>query len=104
MYVLHGCDNRKCVRPDQDRLGQDHLFLGTHADNMADMRKKKRYRVPGFRGEKHSMAKLTEAQIKEIRRRYANREANQNELAAEYNTSQANISLIVLRKHWGWLK
>jgi transcriptional regulator len=50
------------------------------------------------------MAKLTEAKIKEIRRRYANREANQNELAAEYNTSQANISLIVLRKHWGWLK
>ena len=35
LYVLHHCDNRLCINP-------DHLFLGTHADNVSDKMKKGR--------------------------------------------------------------
>src|SRR5258707_545503 len=36
LWVLHRCDNRKCVRP-------DHLFLGTAEDNTQDSIAKGRY-------------------------------------------------------------
>jgi len=58
MHVLHRCDNPPCTNP-------EHLFLGTHADNMADAARKGLLDGPPARGQK-----LTIAQAREIRRLY----------------------------------
>lgn len=48
MFLCHHCDNRKCVRP-------DHIFVGTDADNKADMYAKGRHP----HGETHWKSKVT---------------------------------------------
>lgn len=94
LMVCHSCDNRACVNP-------AHLWLGTNAENMADMARKGRRRgIAGTSGENCGAAKLTESQVREIRRRYAAGGVSQRQLGAEYGVSQMPISYIVRRVTW----
>jgi hypothetical protein len=89
MHVCHHCDNRACVNP-------EHLFLGTPASNVADMIGKGRKK----HGEQTAASKLTDADVIEIRRRYAERGETQSALAREFGVSQVNVCRIVNRKSW----
>lgn len=96
LCILHKCDNPKCVNP-------DHLFLGTNADNTADMFKKgrnKNIELPHPCGENHPCAKLTAAKVQEIRYLYDNGK-HQRAIGFIFGVSGAHISRIVQRKAWG---
>ena len=56
--VLHRCDNPSCVNP-------SHLFLGTRADNHADMVEKGRNKNPQKPVRGHG-AKLSQEEVEEI--------------------------------------
>lgn len=87
MIICHKCDNPQCVNP-------HHLFLGTHADNMADKVSKGRQ---AKRGE--TAKKLTRRAVSSIREAYA-QGATQASLAEKYGVTMATISRVVTRKVW----
>jgi hypothetical protein len=92
MKVCHTCDVHLCCEP-------THFFLGTTADNNADMMAKGRQRFPGpinpAKGERNTRTKLTDRQVSDIRTRYALGGATQSALANEYGVVKATIQLIV---------
>jgi hypothetical protein len=101
-FVCHSCDVRHCVNP-------DHLFLGTPKDNTWDAKDKGRLAAGDrhwtiqnptnlARGSKHHKAKLTEDDVRLIRKSYP--QVSQHKLAAQFGVTQANIQCIVTGKTW----
>jgi hypothetical protein len=92
--VCHKCDVRACVNP-------YHLFLGSRADNLRDMRQKGRgSEPPRMCGEKHPMSRLSQGQVDEIRARYASGSISQAKLGKEYRVSQVHVGRIVRGEVW----
>lgn len=89
MYMCHRCDNPPCIRP-------DHLFPGTHTDNMQDAARKNRT----CHGEKQGAHKLTAEQVIEICELYESTPLYQHEIAKMYGISQSHVSILVNGRAW----
>lgn len=87
LWVLHRCDNSRCCNP-------RHLFLGTHDDNMADMRAKGR-NAPG---EKRWNAMLNCEIVGRIRSMKGT--MSHQKIADIFGVSDATIDNVMARKSW----
>lgn len=106
--VCHKCDNPACINP-------EHLWLGSHSENMADMKDKGRGAKPPVhcgedhwrhrypekvkRGADNPIAKLTDEQVIQMRRDYI-AGAKNAELAERYGLSPNSVQDITLGRSW----
>lgn len=102
--ACHHCDNPSCCNP-------AHIFVGTYKDNSVDAVNKKRVahgdnhysrRCPekAAKGEKHGMAKLSAADVSQIRSADVSRHGSKKDLAEKYGISRTQIAAIIKRRTW----
>ncbi len=90
-YLLHSCDNPKCIN-------LEHLRVGTPQDNSSDAVKRGRIN----KGTDVSISKLSEANVREIKR-LLDTETN-TQLASKYDVGKTTIWLIRNGKTWKHIK
>jgi len=88
MFVLHRCDNKKCVNP-------EHLFLGAHKENMQDKTAKGRQ----IKGSGIEQAVLTDPQVVQIKQRLRQGDVH-TRIAKDFGVSRATISMISNGTNW----
>lgn len=86
--VMHTCDRPDCCNP-------AHLSIGTPADNSGDMVAKGRSR----RGEKHSLSRLSAADVDAIRSAGESGES-QRSIGTRFGVSFQHVSDILNGKKW----
>lgn len=91
--VMHTCDVRRCINP-------EHLVLGTHAENSADMVRKSRQ----AKGAKVGTATLSDAQAEEILHIIKTQRHSIKELASRYNVTVHVIYTLTSGPNWKHLK
>jgi len=87
--VLHKCDNPSCVN-------HKHLFLGTHKENMKDMKEKNR----SCAGEKHPKRKLSNKQVLQIRDMYKTGNLTHLDISKKFGIARSGVSRIINKKLW----
>lgn len=89
LCVCHTCDNRICVNP-------EHLFLGTPAENSADMVEKGRGRGAKRSGTLNPRCKLTEIQVEAVRKS----SASLRSIAQTFGISKSQVHRIRNGESW----
>lgn len=88
MAVCHRCDNRKCVR-------LDHLFLGTFAENNADMVRKGR----AAKGERVGGAVMNRERVRKVWELH-HRGLSGRRIAGEIGCSLRTVQHVINLKRW----
>jgi hypothetical protein len=87
LLVCHHCDNKRCVNP-------EHLYVGTHEDNMNDVVERGRQR-----GSSNTFSKLTEEDVLRIKKRIAAGE-KYKDIAEDYCIKKCTIADIATQRSW----
>lgn len=92
-HICHRCDNPPCCNP-------KHLFLGNPQTNNQDKVSKNRQ----HKGMTHPFHKLTDADVRKIRKGYAAGGTSLSIIAREYGMAVSTIHALIQRRTWKHLK